>query len=73
MPTVTEILVLIDTVIAAWLAGDPLNKWFNYRIGDYTINKTTTLEALIRLRQHYADIGETTPVEEVTVYDDPDL
>ncbi len=51
MSALDDMLAQIDLVIAAWLAGDPLKKWFNYRIGDYTINKTTSLEMLLKLKK----------------------
>ncbi len=73
MSALDDMLAQIDIVIAAWLAGDPLNKWFNYRIGDYRIDKTTTLDLLLKLRKQLIETGETKPVEEISIYDDPDI
>ena len=72
MSTIEDLLILADAAIEIWLTDGPL-KLFNYRIGDYTINKTTTLKMLLDFRNTLAATMNAAPLEEVTIYDDPDI
>ncbi len=70
MSTVAELLILIDANIASILAG---GKVLYYKIGDYTIDKRASLEVLLKLRESLMKEAYGAPVEEVTIYDDPDI
>lgn len=72
MSTLEDLLALADAAIEIWLTDGPL-KLFNYRIGDYIITKTTTLKMLLDFRNTLATTVNAAPVEEVTIYDDPDI
>jgi len=70
--TVAEMLILVDAAIAAWLTNGVLSPLY-YRIGDYTIDKRAPLEFLLKLKEMLTAQVDAEPIEEVTIYDDPDI